>query len=81
MGKRNPQSSITSTAPAGGQRKKQANTINVDELQGSAAAQGNTQPQTAKEIGGGAGKINPAGFGSNHHAGTVRAGSLNTRQQ
>lgn len=37
MGKRNQQNQITSTAPAtGGQRKKQANTINVDELQGSA---------------------------------------------
>lgn len=41
MGKRNQLTHAQQTAPATGGRKKQANTINVDELQGSSQPTGN----------------------------------------
>ena len=45
MGKRNQLTQAQQTAPASGGKKKQmANTINLDELQGSSQAHGNTQP-------------------------------------
>ena len=65
MGKRNQLIHTQQTAPSTGARKKQANTINVDELQGSAQPQGNVQPQTATTVIGAQNKLNSSNVRSN----------------